>query len=391
MSDHTVPATEPLRFAYWVPNVSGGLVTSDIEQRTDWGYEYNRDLARIAERAGFDYALSQVRYMASYGADHQHESTAFSLALALATERLTVIAAVHPGFWQPAVLAKWLATADHLTGGRIATNVVSGWFKGEFTALGEPWLEHDERYRRSAEFIQALRASWTEDEAHLAGDFYRLRGYALQPKPLSWPGRPHPEIFQGGNSTAARQNGGRLADWYFSNGKDFEGVREQLADLRRIAAEAGRGTSASSLPAGPRFGLNGFAIVRDTRKEAEDTLREIVAKANRPAVEGFGDAVRQAGRSSPDGKGMWAESSFEDLVQYNDGFKTGLIGTPEEVATRLVEYRALGVDLSLLGFLHFQEEVEAFGRDVLPIVRELEVEAGLDPGAVPVPVGAAGA
>ena len=69
------------KFAYWVPNVSGGLVTSTIEQRTDWGYEYNRDLARIAEDAGFEYALSQVRYTASYGAEYQHESTSFSLAL----------------------------------------------------------------------------------------------------------------------------------------------------------------------------------------------------------------------------------------------------------------------------------------------------------------------
>jgi FMNH2-dependent dimethyl sulfone monooxygenase len=107
-------ATDPLSFAYWVPNVSGGLVTSTIEQRTDWSFDYNRTLAQFAERAGFDYALSQVRYTASYGAEYQHESTSFSLALVMATERLKLIAAVHPGLWQPAVLAKWLATADIL-------------------------------------------------------------------------------------------------------------------------------------------------------------------------------------------------------------------------------------------------------------------------------------
>src|SRR5690348_7411549 len=157
---HPLPTTpqprdgDAIRFAYWVPNVSGGLVVSKIEQRTDWGYAYNAKLAQIAERSGFDYALSQVRYMASYGADQQHESTSFSLALLLATERLKVIAAVHPGLWHPGVLAKFVATADHLSNGRVAVNVVSGWYKGEFTALGEPWLEHDERYRRSEEFIR---------------------------------------------------------------------------------------------------------------------------------------------------------------------------------------------------------------------------------------------
>ncbi|HEX4344229.1 MAG TPA: dimethyl sulfone monooxygenase SfnG [Solirubrobacteraceae bacterium] len=370
--------TDPLRFAYWVPNVSGGLVTSTIEQRTDWSFDYNRKLARLAERAGFEYALSQVRYTASYGAEFQHESTSFSLALLLATERLKVIAAVHPGLWQPGVLAKWIATADHLSGGRVAVNVVSGWFKDEFRQLGEPWLEHDERYRRSAEFITALKRIWTEDEANLAGDFYRIRDFSLKPKPLSWPGRPHPETFQGGNSSAARQNGGRLSDWYFSNGKSFEGVREQVQELRAIAADAGRGE-------GPRFGLNGFVIVRDSEREARETLREIIAKAHVEAVEGFGAAVKQAGQSTSDKRGMWADSSFEDLVQYNDGFRSQLIGTPEQVARRIVEYRKLGVDLILTGFLHYHEEVERFGRDVLPIVRELEVEAGLDPATVPDP------
>ena len=67
-------AHQPLQFAYWVPNVSGGLVTSDIEQRTSWEFEYNKKLAQTAENNGFEYALSQVRYEASYGAEFQHES-----------------------------------------------------------------------------------------------------------------------------------------------------------------------------------------------------------------------------------------------------------------------------------------------------------------------------
>ncbi|MFE7172714.1 dimethylsulfone monooxygenase SfnG [Streptomyces sp. NPDC057616] len=355
---------EPAKFAYWVPNVSGGLVTSTIEQRTDWGYEYNRELAVLAEDNGFDYALSQVRYMASYGAEYQHESTSFSLALLLATRRLKVIAAVHPGLWHPGVLAKLGATADHLSGGRFAVNVVSGWFKGEFTALGEPWLEHDERYRRSEEFIHALRQIWTEDHTQLAGDFYRLRDFSLKPKPLSTPERPHPEIFQGGNSSAARAMAGRVSDWYLSNGKDFGGVVEQIEDVRASAAQAGRSE--------PKFGLNGFLVARDTETEARETLREIVAKADTEAVEGFRGAVKQAGQSTADRKGMWQDSSFEDLVQYNDGFRTGLIGTPEQIAERIVAYRQLGVDLFLLGFLHYHEEVEYFGRRVLPLVRELE-------------------
>ncbi|WHT21837.1 dimethyl sulfone monooxygenase SfnG [Crossiella sp. CA-258035] len=369
---------ESLKFAYWVPNVSGGLVTSDIEQRTDWGYEYNRKLAVLAEDNGFEYALSQVRYIASYGAAYQHESTSFSLALLLATQRLKVIAAVHPGLWQPGVLAKLIATADHLSGGRAAVNVVSGWFKDEFTKLGEPWLEHDERYRRSEEFIRVLREIWTSEAAEFRGDFYRLHDFDLKPKPVEVPDRPHPEIFQGGNSTAARAMAGRVSDWYFSNGKDFDGVTEQVSEVKGAAAANGRTV---------RFGLNAFLIARDTEAEAKEVLREIIAKANVEAVHGFRDAVAQAGQSTSDKRGMWADSSFEDLVQYNDGFRSKLIGTPEQIAHRIVEYKRRGVDLLLLGFLHYLEEVEYFGKNVLPIVRELEAEAAHKGSPLGEPVG----
>ncbi|MFA7511225.1 MAG: dimethyl sulfone monooxygenase SfnG, partial [Mycolicibacterium vanbaalenii] len=99
---------------------------------------------------------------------------------------------------------------------------------------------------------------------------------------------------------------------------------------------------------------------------------EIIAKANTPAVEGFRGAVQQAGNSTSDRKGMWADSTFEDLVQYNDGFRTQLIGTPEQIAERIAAYRERGVDLILGGFLHFQEEIEYFGARVLPLVREIE-------------------
>lgn len=158
---HTDSSADGVKFAYWVPNVSGGLVVSTIEQRTDWSLEYNQQLARTAEAAGFDYALSQIRFTAGYGAEYQHESVSFSQALLHATTKLKVLAAILPGPWHPAVVAKQLATIDHISNGRIAINVVSGWFKGEFTAIGEPWLEHDERYRRSKEFIQALNGIWT--------------------------------------------------------------------------------------------------------------------------------------------------------------------------------------------------------------------------------------
>jgi FMNH2-dependent dimethyl sulfone monooxygenase len=353
---------DPIKFAYWVPNVSGGLVVSKIPQRTDWSLDYNTKLAQIAEASGFDYALSQIRFTAGYGAEYQHESVSFSQALLAATTRLKVLAAILPGPWSPAVVAKQLATIDHISGGRVAINVVSGWFKGEFTAIGEPWLEHDERYRRSEEFIRALKGIWTEDNFTLRGDFYRFTNYTLRPKPLQ---QPHPEIFQGGSSRAARDMASRVSDWYFTNGNTVDAIRTQIDDLRSKAAQHGRR---------PKVGVNAFIIARDTAQEAKAVLDDIIRHADVEAVHAFGDAAKQAGKASPEGQGNWANSTFEDLVQYNDGFRTGLIGTPEHIAERIVAYKAAGVDLILGGFLHFQEEVAYFGTHVMPLVRELEAK-----------------
>ena len=354
--------SQPIKFAYWVPNVSGGLVVSKIEQRTSWDIDYNRKLAQIAERSGFEYALSQIRFTAGYGAENQHESVTISHALLAATEKLKVIAAILPGPWTPVLAAKQLASIDQYTNGRIAINVVSGWFKGEFRAIGEPWLDHDERYRRSEEFIRALKGIWTQDNFSFHGDFYRFNDYTLKPKPLQ---QPHPEIFQGGSSRAARDMASRVSDWYFTNGNSVEGIKAQIDDIRAKAAVNGHSV---------KVGVNAFIIARDTEEEARALLAEIIAKADLEAVNGFGSEAKNAGAASPEGEGNWATSTFEDLVQYNDGFKTNLIGTPRQIAERIVALKAIGVDLILSGFLHFQEEVEYFGKHVLPLVRELERE-----------------
>lgn len=121
------------------------MVISKIEQRTKWDLDSNIKYARTAEQVGFEYALSQIRFMAGYGAvseflicaqptltkyqDNQHESVSFSQALLHFTEKLIVIAALLPGPWNPAVAAKQIASIDNYSKGRIAVNIVSGWFK----------------------------------------------------------------------------------------------------------------------------------------------------------------------------------------------------------------------------------------------------------------------
>src|SRR4051812_13317415 len=349
-----------IQFAYWAPNVSGGLVVSHLPQKTGWSFEDNKRYAQIAEEVGFNYVLLQTRFFASYGAENQLEAATLASALAGATNKINIITAVLPGLWHPGVVAKIISTIDHISNGRASVNIVSGWFKGEFTGYGEPWLDHDERYRRSEEFIQVLRNLWTQEATTFKGDFYRTNEAPLKPKPIN-----PPKIFQGGNSVAAREMAGRVSDVYFINGNTLEKIKEQINEVRALRKANGKGDI--------QFGVNGFVIIRDTEEEAKQVLRDIVENANREAVEGFRSSVQTAGAASPEGKGMWAESTFEDLVQYNDGFKTGLIGTAEQVADRIIEYKKIGVDIVLTGFLHYEEDLRAFGEKVIPLVREKEL------------------
>lgn len=356
-----------IKFAYWVPNVSGGLVISKIEQRTGWSFERNVEYAKTAERVGFEYALTQIRFMAGYGAENQHESVSFSQALLHFTERLVVMAALLPGPWNPAIAAKQIASIDNYTNGRIAVNVVSGWFKQEFTSIGQWWLDHGERYRRSREFIACLKGIWTQDQFNFKGDFYQFHDYPLKPKPIARPGRPYPEIFQGGNSVDARENAATVSDYYFMNGNTLEGFQTQISDVKERAEKHGRAGEI-------KFALNGFVIARETEEEAIRVLEEIQGKANKEAVEAFADAVQNAGASTANKTGMWANSKFEDLVQYNDGFKTKLIGTPEQIADRILLLKSLGINILLVAFLHYDDEIQQFGEQVLPLVRKLEAE-----------------
>lgn len=212
-----------LQFAYWAPNVSGGLVISDIQQKTGWTFEDNKRYAQIAEHVGFDYVLLQTRFIASYGAEKQLEAATLASALAAVTNKLNIITAVLPGLWNPGVMAKIISTIDHISNGRASINIVSGWFKDEFIGYGEPWLDHDERYRRSEEFIEVLRELWTKELANFRGDFYSINNAPLKPKPVK-----HPIIFQGGNSRAAIEMASRVSDVYFMNGGSIETIENKL-------------------------------------------------------------------------------------------------------------------------------------------------------------------
>lgn len=351
-----------IEFGYWAPNLGTSLVATTIVNRTKADFQGNKDYAQRAEKAGYKYALFATRFVSSLeGNEGTYDSLAIAAGVSAVTETLVPVVAVATGLAHPAIVAKQMITLDEISQGRAAINIVSGWLKDEYIALGQNWLEHDERYRRSKEFIDILRLLWSQEKSvSYKGDFYRLNNVDFRPKPLKSSGIP---IFQGGNSTAARAMAAQTCDFYFMNGADIQSLKQHIDDVRTQAASFGRQL---------KFAVNAFVIVRDTEEEALAVLKDIIANADVEVVERFQKNVRQAGKSTQDGTGMWADSKFEDLIQFNDGFKTGLIGTKEQVAQRILALKSIGIDMVLAGFLHYDDELEAFGTQVISRVRALE-------------------
>ena len=219
------------------------------------------------------------------------------------------MAALLPGPWNPAVAAKQIASIDNYSKGRVAVNVVSGWFRLEFNSIGQWWLDHAERYRRSREFIHCLKGIWTEDSFSFKGDFYQFHDYPLKPKPLILPDRPWPEIFQGGNSHDARENAAAVSDYYFMNGNTLEGFQEQIRDVKKRAEAHGRAGKV-------KFAVNGFIIARETEEEAIRVLQEIQGKADKDAVLAFKEQVQNAGASTSNKTGEC--SNFSALSETED-------------------------------------------------------------------------
>lgn len=213
--------------------------------------------------------------------------------------------------------------------------------------------------------MECLKGIWTQDTFTYKGDFYQFNNYSLKPKPFDVHGGKHPPIFHGGNSNDAKENAGTVGDYYFMNGSTLENLQAQIKDVKERAQKANRRDELG-------FAINAFVICRETEEEAIQVLQEIQGKADADTVEDFRQQMQNGRASKSNKSGIWANPRFKDLLQYNDGFKTKLIGTKEQIAERIMLLKSLGAGIILTAFLHYEDEIEQFGKEVIPLVRQLE-------------------
>jgi FMNH2-dependent dimethyl sulfone monooxygenase len=340
---------ERMRFGYWLP-VFGGWLRNVADERMEASWAYVKRLAQRSEQTGFDVTLIAELNLNDIKGVEAGSLDAWSTAAALAavTERIELMVAVRPTFHLPALLAKQAANIDRISGGRLTLNVVSSWWADEARKYGVAFEQHDDRYARTGEWLDVLDGVWSRDHFSYSGKYYRVEDNVLEPKPVS---KPRPCLYAGGESAAAKDLIAEKCDAYLMHGDPPERVAEKIADLR------GRRERHADL--GPmKFGVAGYAIVRETEREAQDEVRRITDVKQSAA--GYANYQQWLA-----GTQLEQQVSLEDYSVSNRGLRSGLVGTAEQVAERVAEFDAAGVDLVLLQFSPQLEEMERFATDVI--------------------------
>jgi FMNH2-dependent dimethyl sulfone monooxygenase len=340
-----------MRFGYWMP-VFGGWLRNVEDEGMEASWDYVSRLAKRSEEIGFDLALVAELNLNDIKGVEAPSLDAWSTAAALAavTRRLELMVAVRPTFHAPALLAKQAANIDRISGGRLSLNVVSSWWATEARKYGVQFDQHDDRYARTSEWLDVVQGMWSEPVFSYEGKYYRVEEGILEPKPVQ---KPWPTLYAGGESPAAKDLISRKCDAWLTHGDPPETIARKVADLRERREKL-------ELPP-MRFGAAGYAIVRSTGEEARREVERITDV--RQSAKGFANYQDWIQNTQ-----LEQRVSLEDYSVSNRGLRSGLVGTPEQVAERILEFEKAGLDLLLLQFSPQHEEMERFAEEVIPLV-----------------------
>jgi FMNH2-dependent dimethyl sulfone monooxygenase len=341
-----------MRFGFWMP-IFGGWLRNVEDEQMEATFEYNKRLAVRAEQIGYDITLlAELNLNDIKGATAPvMECWTTAAALASVTEKLELMNAIRPGFRLPAITAKMSANIDHISNGRFSLNIVSAWWEQEMREYGGQWVAHDERYERTREFIEVMDGMWGEDEFSYEGRYYKVEKAHLEPKPTR---KPRPTLYAGGESEDAKQMISRYCDGYLMHGDPAENVRPKVEDMERRRRELGL--------ASMTYGIAAYAICRNSEAEVQKEIDRITDVKDTAGYFGFKDFTTQSK--------LERELSLRDYSVSNRGLRTGLTGTAEQIAERIMELRDAGVEILLMQMSPMREEMERFAEEVIPLVNE---------------------
>jgi alkanesulfonate monooxygenase len=330
---------------YWFLPVygDGPYLGSQVDARPAT-LAYLKEIAQATDRHGYHGVLVPC-------GKNCEEPYIVSAALIEATERLRFLVAARPSAATPTFAARLAASLDRLSGGRFYLNVVAGGDASELAGDGV-FLDHDGRYAQAAEFLQVWKRILAGETVDFAGEHVTVKGATVPLTPVQ---RPHPPLFIGGSSEAGHQMAAEHVDTYLTWAEPPDAVAAKIEDVRSRAAALGRTL---------RYGLRVNIIVRETEAEAWTAAAQLISKIDRTAVQTAHAAFR---RFESEGQRRMTElAARDDLVVapnlwagvglVRGGAGTALVGSARQVADRLLEYGALGIDAFILsGYPHLEE------------------------------------
>jgi alkanesulfonate monooxygenase len=344
-------ATPPLRYGIWalVRSTFGAPGHPAESPRASW--PRLRDQVLEAERLGFDATLVAHHTRSGQSRGDNLDAWTVSAALAAITERIEIITAIKPYIYHPVFLAKMALQIEEISQGRCAINFVNAHDKDEIENAGLTFPEHDERYAVGREWLALVRQLWLEGVSDHEGKYYRVEDYELSPRGQF---RDRPRIYMGGESQAAREVVRDLADVWFLNAVDENVAAGLIEDMGRQPRS------------GPpvRYGLPAFVIAKATQDQAEEEFAYLLELANSPDRQNDPALV-------PSGQPAHRRASLGS----RGGTNAGLIGSFDAVAEKIVRFNQTGIEMFMLSFQPFEEQMRIFANEVMPRVDRLRASA----------------
>ena len=345
--------TEGAEISWFAPICDGDdqlLGLRDEQYKSSW--ENTSKIIKTADELGYANVLCPSSYQVG------QDALSFVAAMTSITQNINFLAAIRCGELHPPMLARTIATLDHMLKGRLTLNIISSNLPGM-------QMESLDRYARSREVIQILKQAWTADEINFKGDFYNFQLPTAPVKPYQQNGGPL--LYFGGYSEAGVDLCAEFCDVYLMWPDTLMKIKGLIDNMKQKAAHYSREV---------RFGLRVHIIVRKTEREAQEYAHRLISKLdlklgteikNRAQdAQSLGVAMQSELRAISD-KDFYAEPNlWTGIGLARSGCGAAIVGNPDQVYQKLKAYMDLGVSAFILSGYPHQNECEHFAKYVLP-------------------------
>jgi alkanesulfonate monooxygenase len=369
-----IKTTERVAEFAWFCDLCGGDTEylGVVDQARRSNFQHCKDILLTAEAAGFSNILLPNSYVVG------QDPIAFAAAISQHAQRINLLVALRTGELHPPMLARALATLDHLLEGRMTVNIINSDLPG---LKEDPQL----RYDRCAETIQVLRQSWTEERIQIQGKVYHFDLISAPSKPYQQNGGPL--LYFGGLSDGAKEVCAEHCDVYLIWPDTESNLAFHLEDMQQRAARYGRTID---------FGLRIHVIVRETEEEARNYTHRLMSKLedaegqklkNRTQDgQSYGVAMQESLRAGADEEGYAEPNLWTGINRARSGCGAALVGTPEQIIAKIQRYMDMGFRAFVFSGYPLIEECKKFGALVLPHLPNVKLSEhyGRTPKATPV-------